>query len=228
MSSRHEIKPRLRGVLHSGAALAAIPATTLLVSCARVGTPTTLALIYGVMGTLSMADVAAKLPLVAADDRGLLHAGAAMLAVAFLVKAAIWPLNSWLVPVYSAASAPVAALFSLMTKLGIYTLLRLWTLFFSADAGPSAQFGAEVLRFAGLATVVFGILGLLATLRLGSIAGFSIVVSSGTLLVAIGIVLVTAKGEVRRQTSEAGGRRSEVRCPKSEIGTVNDASPMRH
>lgn len=48
MPSRHEIKPRLRGVLHSGAALAAIPATALLVSCARVGTPTILALIYGV------------------------------------------------------------------------------------------------------------------------------------------------------------------------------------
>ena len=145
-----------------------------------------LAMLYGVMGTLSMADIAAKLPLVAEADRGLLHAGAAILAVAFLTKAAIWPLNSWLVPVYTAASTPVAALFALMTKVGIYTLLRLWTLLFSADAGPSALFGASVFLYGGLATIAFGVLGLMASLRLGRIAGFSIIVSSGTLLTAIG------------------------------------------
>ena len=146
-----------------------------------------LAMLYGVMGTLSMADIAAKLPLVAEADRGLLHAGTAILAVAFFTKAAIWPLNSWLVPAYAAASAPVAALFALMTKLGIYTLLRLWTLLFSADAGPSAHFGAEVFLYGGLTTIAFGVLGLMASLRLGRIAGFSIIVSSGTLLAAIGI-----------------------------------------
>ena len=146
-----------------------------------------LAMLYGVMGTLSMADVAAKLPHVAEADRGLLHAGAALLAVAFLIKAAIWPLNSWLVPAYAAASTPVAALFALMTKLGIYTLLRLWTLLFSADAGPSAHFGESVFVYGGLATMGFGVLGLAASQRLGRIAGFSIIVSSGTLLAAIGM-----------------------------------------
>jgi multicomponent K+:H+ antiporter subunit D len=146
-----------------------------------------LALLYGVMGTLSMADIAVKLPLVAERDRGLLHAGAAILAVAFLTKAAIWPLNFWLVPAYMAASAPVAALFVLMTKVGIYTLLRLWTLLFSERAGPSAHFGAPVFVYGGLATIAFGVLGLMASLRLGRIAGFSVVVSSGTLLSAIGI-----------------------------------------
>lgn len=145
-----------------------------------------LAMIYGVMGTLSMADIAAKLPLIPEADRGLLHAGAAILAVAFLTKAAIWPLNSWLVPVYLAASTPVAALFAIMTKVGIYTLLRLWTLLFSADAGPSAHFGARAFLYGGLATIIVGLLGLMASLRLGRIAGFSIVVSSGTLLAAIG------------------------------------------
>src|SRR6185295_5681163 len=67
-----------------------------------------LAMLYGILGTHSMADIAAKVPLVAAEDRGLLHVGAAILAVAFLTKAAIWPLNFWLVPAYAAASAPVA------------------------------------------------------------------------------------------------------------------------
>jgi multicomponent K+:H+ antiporter subunit D len=146
-----------------------------------------LAMLYGVMGTLSMADVAAKLPLVAEADRGLLHAGAAILAVAFLTKSAIWPLNFWLVPAYAAASAPVAALFAVMTKVGIYTILRLWTVLFSADAGASAHFGAPVFLYGGLATIAFGVLGLMASLRLGRIAGFSIIVSSGTLLAAVGI-----------------------------------------
>jgi multicomponent K+:H+ antiporter subunit D len=107
--------------------------------------------------------------------------------MAFLVKSAIWPLNSWLVPAYGAASAPVAALFAVMTKLGFYTLLRLWTLFFSADAGPSAYFGGSVLLYGGLATIAFGTVGLMASLRLGHIAGFSIIVSAGTLLAALGV-----------------------------------------
>jgi multicomponent K+:H+ antiporter subunit D len=146
-----------------------------------------LAMLYGIVGTLSMADVAHKLELVPASDRGLLHAGAAILAVAFLIKAAIWPLNAWLVPTYAATSAPVAAFFALMTKVGIYALVRLWTLFFSDSAGPSAQFGGTVLLCGGVATIVFGALGLLSSLRLARIAGFSVIVSSGTLLSALGV-----------------------------------------
>jgi multicomponent K+:H+ antiporter subunit D len=146
-----------------------------------------LAVLYGVLGTLSMADIASKLAQVPTGDRGLLHAGAAILAVAFLIKAAVWPLNAWLVPAYAATSAPVAALFAVMTKVGFYTLLRLWTLVFSAGAGPSMHFGRPVLLYGGLATIAFGSLGLMASLRLGRIAGFSIIVSSGTLLAALGV-----------------------------------------
>ncbi len=145
-----------------------------------------LAMLYGVLGTLSMADIAAKFPFVPATDRGLLHAGTAILAVAFLIKAAIWPLNAWLVPAYTAASAPIAALFALMTKVGIYVLVRLWTLFF-IDGGPSAHFGGPVLLYGGLATIAFGAFGLMSTMRLGRIAAFSVVVSSGTLLSALGM-----------------------------------------
>jgi multicomponent K+:H+ antiporter subunit D len=152
-----------------------------------------LAMFYGVTGTLSMADIAAKLSAVPASDRGLLHAGAAILAVAFLIKAAIWPLNAWLVPAYAAASAPVAALFALMTKVGVYVLLRLWTLFFS-EVSPSPHFGATALLWGGLVTIAFGALGFMTTMRLGRIAGFSVLVSAGTLLAAfaMGVVAVTA------------------------------------
>ena len=169
--------PRVRAGLHY------IAMNLLASSLFLVG----LAVLYGVLGTLSMADIAEKLEHVPARDHGLLHAGAAILAVAFLIKAASWPLNAWLVPAYSATSAPVAALFAIMTKVGIYALLRLWTLLFSTDSGPSAHFGRPALLYLGLATIAFGTLGVMASLRISRIAGFSIIVSSGTLLAALGM-----------------------------------------
>lgn len=144
------------------------------------------ALIYGVTGTLNMADLALKIPLVPEADRGLLHAGAGILAVAFLAKAGMWPLNFWLVPAYSSASAPVAAMFAIMTKVGIYTLLRLWTLLFSGQAGASAFFGGDWLIYGGMATMACAALAILAAQRLERMASLSILVSAGILLSAIG------------------------------------------
>jgi multicomponent K+:H+ antiporter subunit D len=144
------------------------------------------ALIYGVTGTLNMADLAIKIPQVPESDLGLLHAGAAILAVAFLTKAGMWPLNFWLVPAYSAASAPVAAIFAIMTKVGIYTLLRLWTLLFSVQAGPSALFGGDWLIYGGMATILTAAIAVIAAQRLERMAALSILVSAGILLSAIG------------------------------------------
>ncbi|WP_287468213.1 monovalent cation/H+ antiporter subunit D [Hydrogenophaga sp.] len=145
------------------------------------------AVIYGVTGTLNMADIAAKIALIPPGDRGLLHAGAAILAVAFLAKAALWPLNFWLPPAYGAASAPSAAVFAILTKVGVYAILRLWTLCFPADAGgASAGFGGPVLVWGGLATLAFGAIGMLASQQLGRLAGYSVIASSGTLIAAIG------------------------------------------
>jgi len=144
------------------------------------------AMLYGVTGTLNMADLAMKIPLVPEADRGLLHAGAAILAIAFLAKAGIWPLNFWLVPAYSSASAPVAALFAIMTKVGFYTVLRLWTLLFSEQAGASAFFGGQWLVYGGLATLACAAVSIVAAQRLERMASLSILVSAGTLLAAIG------------------------------------------
>ncbi|MEB0006238.1 monovalent cation/H+ antiporter subunit D [Pseudomonas sp. MH9.2] len=144
------------------------------------------ALIYGVTGTLNMADLAIKIPLVPESDRGLLHAGAAILATAFLAKAGMWPLNFWLVPAYSAASAPVAAMFAIMTKVGVYTLLRLWTLLFSGQAGASAFFGGDWLIYGGMATIFTAAVTILAAQRLERLGSLSILVSAGILLSAIG------------------------------------------
>ncbi|MBL0919862.1 MAG: monovalent cation/H+ antiporter subunit D [Hydrogenophaga sp.] len=145
------------------------------------------AVIYGVTGTLNMADIAAKIALIPDKDRGLLHAGAAILAIAFLAKAALWPLNFWLPPAYGAASAPAAAVFAILTKVGVYALLRLWTLCFPTETGGiSAGFGGGVLIWGGLATLAFGAIGMLASQQLGRLAGFSVIASSGTLIAAIG------------------------------------------
>lgn len=144
------------------------------------------AVLYGVTGTLNMADIATKLPGVPASDRGLLHAGAAILAIAFLAKAALWPMNFWLPPAYAAASAPAAALFAILTKVGVYALLRLWTLCFPATAGASAGFGGGVLVWGGLLTLVFGAIGMMASQRLARLAGYSVIASSGTLIASIG------------------------------------------
>ena len=98
----------------------------------------------------------------------------------------MWPLNFWLVPAYSAATAPVGAVFALMTKVGVYVVLRLWTLLFSSEAGASALFGSTWLIVGGMLTMAFGGLGMLGSQRLTHIAGFAAVLSSGTLLAATG------------------------------------------
>lgn len=143
-------------------------------------------LIYGVTGTLNMADLAQRIPQVATEDRMLLEAGAAVLGVAFLVKAGMWPLNFWLAPTYTAAAAPVAAVFAIMSKVGIYVLLRLSPLMFGIGAGSSYGFGNDWLYFGGMVTLAFGLIGVVASQAMGRLASYSILVSSGTLLAAIG------------------------------------------
>jgi multicomponent K+:H+ antiporter subunit D len=142
-------------------------------------------LIYGSTGTLNMADLAARISELEPDRRMLMEAGAGVLGVAFLIKAGMWPLCFWLPPAYGAASAPVAGMFAILSKLGIYVLLRLTMLLFGD--GPSAGFGANVLLFGGMATLIFGIIGVLACQALGRMAGFFVLVSSGTLLMILGI-----------------------------------------
>ena len=142
-------------------------------------------LIYGTAGTLNMADLAARIPDMEADRRMLMEAGAGVLGIAFLIKAGMWPLCFWLPTAYSAASAPVAGVFAILSKLGIYVILRLTMLLF--DNGPSAGFGSTVLLYGGMATLIFGTIGILASQALGRLAGFSVLVSSGTLLMVLGI-----------------------------------------
>src|SRR6185295_14498383 len=114
-----------------------------------------------VAGTLNMADLAVRIPAIRAEDRALLEAGAGILAVAFLVKAGMWPLCFWLPGTYAAAPPPVASMFAILTKVGAYIVLRLWLLLFRPEAAASAGFGAELLLWGGMATILFGTVGVL-------------------------------------------------------------------
>ena len=136
--------------------------------------------IYGVAGTLNMADLATRIPLLSPADQTLLQTGAAILGVAFLVKAGMWPLGMWLPATYAAAAPPVAAMFAILSKLGVYVVLRLTALLFGGSEGPAAHFGDLVLQYGGLATIAFGTIGVLASQGVARIACFSVLVSSGT------------------------------------------------
>src|SRR5690606_23508018 len=89
------------------------------------------ALIYANTGTLNMADVAARVREMDAAELGLLRTGMTVLLIVFLVKSAMWPFGFWLPTTYAEASPPVAAMFVLMTKVGVYSILRVWLPVFS-------------------------------------------------------------------------------------------------
>lgn len=144
------------------------------------------ALIYAASGTLNMADLAVRAASMGDSERLLLETGAAVLAIAFLTKSAMWPLGFWLPTTYSAAAPPVAAMLVLMTKVGIYAILRLWLLVFADQADSLNALSGAVLVTGGLLTLAFGTIGLLGSQELGRMAGFSAIISSGTLLAAIG------------------------------------------
>jgi len=138
------------------------------------------ALIYAATGTLNMADLAARIAKLAGPELGLVQIGASVLALAFLIKSAMWPLGFWLPTTYAAASPPVAAMLVLMTKVGTYAILRLWLLWFPGG------WSYDALLWGGAATILFGAAGMLSTDSAGRMAGYGAIVSSGTLLAVIG------------------------------------------
>lgn len=151
-----------------------------------------IALIYGVSGTLNMAELAARAGELSGGNRRLFEAAAAILGVAFLIKAAAWPLNFWLPSTYGNACAPVAAIFAIMTKVGIYSLLRMGSLLL--PTGAPAAFGGEWMYAVGLATLLFGTIGIVATQQAERLIGYCVILSSGTLLAALGMPGVTLTG----------------------------------
>ncbi len=148
------------------------------------------ALIYGIAGTLNMADLAGRAAALPAHDRALFDAGAAILGIAFLVKAGSWPLNFWLPDAYSIAVAPVAAAFAMMTKVGLYAVLRVGTILGKDETLAAALF------YLGLATLISGTVAMLAAKHLARLVSFSVLLSIGILLTAFGLRIEALTGPV--------------------------------
>ncbi len=123
-----------------------------------------------------------RLPQLAPLDRLLVESAALLLLTVFGLKAALFPLFLWLPSAYSAASAPVAALFAVMTKVGIYSILRVYVTVFGPTAGEIAPALASWMVPAGLVTIAWGALGALSSQRLGTMAANLTLVSAGTTL----------------------------------------------
>jgi len=145
-----------------------------------------LGVIYGTLGTLNMADVAAKVAEVSPDSVGLVRVAGLLLLVVFGLKAALLPLGFWLPSSYRSATASVACLFAIMTKVGVYAILRVHTLIFVDPSIGGISLEAWLLPLA-LATIVLGTIGALAAAELRATVSYLVVVSVGTLLVAVAL-----------------------------------------
>lgn len=142
-------------------------------------------MIYSVTGTLNMADLAIKIPQVAPENLPIVKAGGLMLLVVFGLKAAILPLCFWLPNAYANATAPVAALFSVMTKVGIYAIIRVYNLMFGEQAGALEGLGLDWLFPLALITLAMGVVGALGAANLRKLFAWQVIISVGTLLAAI-------------------------------------------
>jgi len=145
-----------------------------------------LGLLYSVTGTLNLADLQLRFAGVSPSDRALAESASLLLLVVFCLKAAAFPLYFWLPGSYGAAAAPVAALFAIMTKVGVYAILRVHVLTFGGDA-PATDTWAVVLLPAALITIALGTLGALAARSLRGLVSHLTVASVGTLLVAVAL-----------------------------------------
>ena len=144
-------------------------------------------LLYARTGTLNLADLALRVPMVAAPDAAVVKAAALVLLVVFGFKAALAPLSLWLPATYAAAAAPVAALFAIMTKVGVYAIVRVHGVVFGPEAGASAFTVEPVLLPLALLTCGVGVLGAMAAHTLERLVAWLTVASVGTILVGVGL-----------------------------------------
>ena len=150
--------------------------------------------LYSVTGTLNMADLAERVAVLPADETALIRVGAVLLLLVFAIKAAVLPLHFWLPASYANAPMPVAALFAIMTKVGAYSILRMYTLVFGPDVAITNGLVGDWLLPAALLTLGVGTLGILGARKIGKLVAFSAIASMGTLLIAISLFTEHATG----------------------------------
>ncbi|TSE31176.1 Na(+)/H(+) antiporter subunit D [Tepidimonas thermarum] len=151
-----------------------------------------LGLLYAVTGTLNMADVGQRVASLQGAEAALAQTAALLLLVVFGLKAALLPLGFWLPATYAAAAAPVAALFAIMTKVGVYAIIRVHVSVLSAGAGTVASATADWLLPLALLTAVVGVAGVLAAHSLSRLVGSLTVASVGTMLAGVALFSVQA------------------------------------
>lgn len=143
--------------------------------------------LYGVLGTLNIADMAAKVALLPQDDQGLVAAAGLLLLLVFGIKAALFPLYLWMPAAYTHASAAVAALFAIMTKVGIYAIIRVHGTVFGDHAGSLENYYLPWVLGLGLLTLMLAAFGVMAARRLREQVAYLVLASVATLLVAVGL-----------------------------------------
>src|SRR5690606_21274740 len=146
-----------------------------------------LGMLYAVLGSLNMAEISQRIVEVPPSHLKLAKAALGLLLVVFCSKAALLPLYLWLPEAYARAPAAVAALFVTMTKVGLYAVLRVSSLWFDADAGAMSGYGSDWLLWAGIGTLLVAALGALAATRLSVLAAYLVVVSAATLFIAFAL-----------------------------------------
>ncbi|MBM3451313.1 MAG: Na+/H+ antiporter subunit D [Armatimonadetes bacterium] len=138
-------------------------------------------ILYGVAGTLNMADLSLRVP---ALPRDVMTAVALLFLIAFGIKAAMFPLFFWLPASYHTPPVVVTALFSaLLTKVGVYALIRVFTLVFTQDTATTHV----VLLVLGAFTMVTGVLGAVAQMDVRRLLAFHIVSQIGYLIMGLGL-----------------------------------------
>lgn len=148
--------------------------------------------LYGILGTLNMADMAHKLTILEADKHSIVAAASLLLLVVFGIKAAMFPLYLWMPGAYANTSAAVAALFAIMTKVGLYAIIRVHGTLFAEHSGPLANLHVDVILVLGMITLILAALGVFAARTLKEQTAFLVLASVATLLIGIGINTETA------------------------------------
>ncbi|MDX2485801.1 MAG: monovalent cation/H+ antiporter subunit D [Pseudodonghicola sp.] len=143
--------------------------------------------LYSVTGTLNMADLAVRVAELPVEDTALLRVGAVLLLLVFAIKAAVLPLHFWLPASYANAPMPVAALFAIMSKVGAYAILRMYTLVFGPGVAITDGLVGTWLLPAALLTLAVGSFGILGSRNLARLVAFGAITSMGTLLIAISL-----------------------------------------
>ena len=143
--------------------------------------------LYGMLGTLNIADMAIAVQSVSADDRAVVTAAALLLLLVFGIKAAMFPVYMWLPGAYTYTSAPVAALFAIMTKVGLYAMIRVHGTIFGESAGELAYIHSNWILVLGLITLILAALGVMSARIFRQQVAYLILASVATLMIAIGI-----------------------------------------